>query len=268
MSEARKYRFPGMDPWLEHPAIWPDVHHALITYLRDELLQQISPRYSARHGERIVIEPTGRQVAPDVAVTRRPREQMGSVAVAEATAPVLVHLPPMYVRQPFLEIRDRRTGNRVVTVIEVLSPTNKRTGTDGRRKYLEKQAELLASDVSLMAIDLLRGGEHTVSLPIEHCEDLRPHDYLVVTRRAGRSEEAEAYPIALADRLPVLRIPLVAPDPDAKADLQPLIERVYAAGGYAEDLDYARPPVPPLARAASSWARRLSHPPHRRRRGT
>lgn len=266
MVDERKYRFPGMDPWLEHPAIWPDVHHRLITYIADDLAGQLSPRYSARHGERIVIEPAGRLVAPDVVLTRRPQGDMSSVAVAEATAPIVVHLPPMYVRQPFLEIRDRRTGNRVVTVIEVLSPTNKRSGTDGRAKYLEKQAEVLASDASLVEIDLLRGGEHTVALPVETCEDLRPHDYLVVTRRAGRSEEAEAYPIALADRLPVLRIPLVAPDPDAKADLQPLIERAYAAGGYAQDLDYARPPLPPLARAASSWARRISRPTGRRRR--
>ncbi|MCK4452049.1 MAG: DUF4058 family protein [Anaerolineae bacterium] len=26
--------FPGMDPYLEYPVRWPDVHHSLITYIR------------------------------------------------------------------------------------------------------------------------------------------------------------------------------------------------------------------------------------------
>ncbi|MGO9470788.1 MAG: DUF4058 family protein [Isosphaeraceae bacterium] len=35
--------FPGMDPWLEHPAIAPDVHNSLVTAVRDELVPRIAP---------------------------------------------------------------------------------------------------------------------------------------------------------------------------------------------------------------------------------
>ncbi len=34
--------FPGMDPWLEHPAIWPDAQNSLITAIRDELAPRIA----------------------------------------------------------------------------------------------------------------------------------------------------------------------------------------------------------------------------------
>ncbi len=168
MSVTLAYRFPGMDPWLEHPAIWPDVHHRLITYLSDDLAGQISPHYTARHGERLVIESSRREIMPDVVVAvRRPGLTSPGAASATLDAPVVVRLPASPYRQPFIEIRDRRTGNIVVTVIEILSPTNKRPGTDAPKKYLEKQAEVLQSNASLVEIDLLRGGEHAVA---------RPHD--------------------------------------------------------------------------------------------
>lgn len=257
MNVRKVYRFPGMDPWLEHPAIWPDVHHRVITYLADALAAQIAPRYTARHGERVVIEPTGRQIAPDVVVKARPLAGGASTAVADAPMPRVVLLPELYVRQPYLEIRDRHSGNRVVTVMEVLSPSNKRAGSDARRKYIEKQEEVLRSDVNLVEIDLLRGGEPTVAFPEEYKGDLGPFHYLMVTRRAGRRTEAEVYAIPLAKPLPSIRVPLTPPDGDAVADLQTLIERAYEAGGYDRDLDYARSPEPPLGEADWIWTRQV-----------
>lgn len=256
MSTTARYRFPGMDPWLEHPAVWPDVHHRLITYLCDELAGRIAPNYYARHGERLVIETSGREIAPDVVVSRR---RPGAPAAAGTTAvvdePVVVLLPEAFYTEPFIEIRDRRKGNRVVTVIEVLSPSNKRAGTEARKKYLEKQAELRQSDVSLMEIDLLRGGEHTVAVPEDVMLGFGPIHYRIVCRRASRREAAEVYPLSLRQRLPRVRVPLLAPDPDAVVDLQPLVERAYAAGGYGADLDYARAPIPPLDEPDLAWAR-------------
>jgi hypothetical protein len=37
--------FPGMDPWLEHPAICLDVHNSLIPAIRDELVPRIAPKF-------------------------------------------------------------------------------------------------------------------------------------------------------------------------------------------------------------------------------
>lgn len=258
MAEVLGYRFPGMDPWIEHPATWPGVHSRLITYLSDELASRIAPHYSARPGERLIVEKPGRHVVPDVVVMEkpaRPEREATRSAAATLDAPVILKLPETWFREPFIEIRDRRSGNRVVTVIEVISPSNKRKGSEARRQYLQEQEELLASDVSLLEIDLLRGGEHTVAVPEEYLQDLgRPH-YRIVTRRAGRPHEAEVWPIPLARRLPRLGVPLVAPDPDAIIDLQPLIERTYHAGGYAGDIDYAVDPDPPLAVEDLAWAR-------------
>jgi len=47
--------FPGMYPYLEEPARWPDVHQSLITYIRDALQPQVRPHYHARMGERVYI---------------------------------------------------------------------------------------------------------------------------------------------------------------------------------------------------------------------
>ncbi len=40
--------FPGMDPYLETPDLWPDVHHELISQIRQVLNPALRPRYVAR----------------------------------------------------------------------------------------------------------------------------------------------------------------------------------------------------------------------------
>ena len=205
------------------------------------------------------MEDLDRHVVPDVVVTERPspRASQGSTAVADVESPTIVHLPTLEYNQPFLEIRDHESGGRVVTVVEVLSPSNKRPGTDARAKYLEKQAEVLRSGTSLVELDLLRGGEHTVAIPLALLGPFRPYHYLAVTRRADRREEAEVFAIPISHRLPKLRIPLVAPDPDARFDLQSGLERAYQLGAYDQTIDYAAPPEPALGDEDAAWARRL-----------
>jgi len=258
MTDASRYRFPGMDPWLEHPAIWPDVHHRLITYLTDDLAERIAPGYTARHGERLIIECSRREVTPDVVVSiRRPRAP-GPTSAPGATAleePLVVVLPAAHYREPFIEIRDRRTGNRVVTVVEILSPSNKRKGTVSRRKYLEKQEELLASNVNLVEIDLLRGGEPTVAIPYELLPDFESYPYRFVVRRADQPDRCDVYRVVLRKRLLRLHVPLSPPDPDVVVDLQPLVERAYRAGGYGLDLDYEKAPQPQLDAPDLEWVR-------------
>ncbi|MBI5367234.1 MAG: DUF4058 family protein [Planctomycetes bacterium] len=184
---------------------------------------------------------------PDVVTSlRRPGAPADGGATAVLDEPVVVLLPEANYAQPFIEIRDRRTGNRVVTVIEVLSPSNKCAGTDAAAKYDSMQARAVQSQVNLLEIDLLRGGEHTVAVPQEVLDGFGPIHYRIVCRRAAPAKSADVYPLFLAQRLPRLRVPLSHPDPDAIVDLQPLIERAYLAGGYGEDLDYAKDPIPPL----------------------
>lgn len=51
--------FPGPDPYLEQPALWPAVHQRLITYLADELNGLLPPRYVANIGERVCVGEAG-----------------------------------------------------------------------------------------------------------------------------------------------------------------------------------------------------------------
>ncbi len=254
--------FPGMDPYLEDPVRWPDVHQSLITYIRDELQPDLRPRYYARIGERVYILQPPHALYPDVMITRQPRAVREPVpaygaAVAEvetevmADAPVLVTLPPVEHREPYVEIV-HAAGGEVVTVIEVLSPANKAPG-EGHRLYRRKQQELLDTPIHLVEIDLLSTGLHTVVLAEESRADLPPHRYLICVRRGPERHHFEAYPIPLSKRLPRMRIPLKEPDPDVVLDVQAVLDRCYDNGGYADLIDYHRPPSAPLSPEEAAW---------------
>src|SRR3954451_58949 len=163
--------FPGMDPYLEQ--FWGDVHHTLITYSRSAIQKQLPGDLVARVDERVFVEPAegqARNIIPDVRVVERGRPQGGTletgngIAVAE---PLVVHLEQDEpVRQGFIEIIDIKSGRRVVTVIEILSPSNKFPGP-GRELYLKKQDELRAGCVSLVEIDLIRTGTRVLACPFD-----------------------------------------------------------------------------------------------------
>src|SRR3954447_6012276 len=126
--------FPGMDPFLEDPAIFPDLHDSLITYLRESLNAQLPAPYYAGIASRVWVEASERRIEPDVNVVRPERAVLGGgadvgggVAVAEAvqTEPVVVHVPREEIHETFLEIYAQPGGERLVTTIEVLSLANK-----------------------------------------------------------------------------------------------------------------------------------------------
>jgi hypothetical protein len=72
--------------------------------------------------------------------------------------PVPVTLPmPIEIRESYLAIREV-ASQAVITAVELLSPSNKRT-RQGREIYEEKRFKVLASRTHLVEIDLLRGGE-------------------------------------------------------------------------------------------------------------
>src|SRR5262249_38575067 len=142
-----------------------------------------------------------------------------------------------------------RNSRELITVLELLSPSNKKSGPD-REQYLAKRRQLISSPVHLVEIDLLRGGPR---LPVE---DLPDCDYYALVSRVEERPRVGIWPVRLRDRLPVIPIPLRSPDPDARIDLQEVLHHLYDAAGY-EDYIYTGAPQPPLHPQDAAWAREL-----------
>ena len=147
---------------------------------------------------------------------------------------------------------------RLVTVIEILSRSNKRPGDNGRAAYLEKQKECKEKGVHLVEIDLLRSGPHTTAVSLAKLRaKAGAFDYHVSITTCDRPIRYYAVPIRLQDRLPMIPIPL---DPDVepvRIELQPLFERTYDTGKYGEFMDFAKPCDPPLNPEQQSWAEEI-----------
>lgn len=251
--------FPGMDPYLEQH--WRDVHHALVTYARDSLQSRLPDRLRARMEERVFVESENspwRVVYPDVRIIERPGpewktgEGAGGIAVAE---PVIVDLEVEPMAEGYIEIIDAGSGNRVVTVIEFLSPSNKIPG-QGQDLYLQKQGEVLAAKANLVEIDLTRAGRRITAVPPERIPPAHRTTYQICVWRGWRPSKAEVYAAPLQHRLPSIRIPLRETDEDVPLDLQDLIEQAYRNGRY-DDLDYKMEPSPPLDVTDAAWADEL-----------
>jgi hypothetical protein len=255
--------FPGMDPYLEDPQLWPGVHHALITYTRDYLRPLLRPRYIAAIEDRVYLERPDREISPDVWVRRgfgestaRPaRGAQSAVAVIEEETPLRVKVPGLDVHEPYITILDRASGQKVVTVIEVVSPANKYAGP-GRELYKAKQKEVLASEAHLVEIDLLRAGPHVLAIPEASARRRAvDYDYLSCVNRAeGPREDFELYPARLRKKLPRILIPLADGDPDVKLEIQAVLAQTYEAGSYRDRIDYSKPCAPRLRPEDQDWA--------------
>lgn len=256
--------FPGMDPYLEHPARWPGVHAGLIPAMQAALNASLPPAYVADLGERLYVVAPERSIYPDLAVVERlPPERTlqtrgGGTAVLEASDPVWVFSAlPEERREPYIQIVMTGNEEQIVTVIELLSPSNKAAGSPGRPLYLTKQEEILRSPIHLLEIDLLRQGEHTVAPPRESLLQRGDWTYLVSLRRASPKPQFEVWPIQLRQRLPRVRVPLSGEDPDVVLDLQACFNRRYDEAASARRLNYQGDPVPPLEPDDAEWADRL-----------
>jgi hypothetical protein len=257
--------FPGMDPYLENPEIFPDFHDSIITYFREALQARLPEPYFAVLGRRVWIEVSHRSIGRDVEVRRtsgrspRRAEPAGGLAVANAPVvrPVVVKVAHDEIREPFIEIYARHEeGKRLVTSIEVLSLANKTPGEHGRELYRRKQKEILASRVHLVEIDFLRGGEHATAVPLDRArEECGPFDYHVSIHGFDDLETFYVYPIRLEDRLPPVAVPLLPGDPAVEVDLQAIFDRCYDAGPYAREIRYGVDAVIPALRPEqAAWA--------------
>lgn len=244
--------FPGMDPYIES-WIWGSFHSNLITAIYDRLNPNLPKRFIAStelfvwrvdNSERLLIG------GPDVFVSdREPTPASGGVATLNA--PINTVLPGVVRKQRYVKIIDSEE-RRVVSVIEILSPSNKTGGEDGQM-YRLKREEYISSGISLIEIDLLRAGQRP---PLG---DPAPpiSDYYVLVHRGWERSRFGIWPVSVREELPPVPIPL---DPDVAEpllDLRSCIDHVYDFGRYAEQLDYSKPPKPPLREPDATWAREL-----------
>ena len=247
--------FPGMNPYLEHEDAWHNFHEQFPGTLLDLLEPQVGERYFLKVDEHVYIHEhpaNGRHLwgKPDAFVGRsstapEPVKSQGGTL----TAPRQVVLPmPERVTESYVEIRDRRS-RRLVTIIELLSPSKKRPGED-RVQYLNKRSEILTSQAHFIEIDLLRGWGRMPMAEAVMC------DYCVLVSRYPTRPLADLWPINLRDFLPSIPIPLLDGDPEPQLDLQALLHRLNDAKGYAKFM-YETEPDPPLSPDDAAWARAL-----------
>jgi len=254
-----KSPFPGMDPYLEDQGRWPDFHNRVITYGCDVVSQALPYDYVAQMGEEVRVvtwrEGQDRPMRPAVAIVR----QLGSGGSEPAGEAMVATLEPIAipfaaavdeVRDTWIEIR-RLPDERLVTAIEVLSPTNK--GSSGLTDYLDKRHRLRTQRVNLVEIDLLIAGRRLpMAIP------LPPGDFFTIISRASKSAVGEVYAWPIQRPLPKIPIPLEDPDPDVFLDLAEIFALAYQRGRYARLIKYDRPLDLPLHPWDKEWAEKVA----------
>ena len=265
--------FPGMDPYIEASGLWEDFHDSLIAEIKNALADCLPDRYIVRSGERsyVVLDATNGadqielQTKADVAVTQSSRwdssaQERPSTAIldtpAESSTPLMMRaMVEKEFRESFVEIRELDPDRRLVTTIEILSPSNKRLGTTGWTRYQRKRQAHLEGFANLVEIDLLRGGHR---MPMEDDWPESPY-YLLVSRRQ-EAPCCNVWPANFTVPLPAISVPLAPPDADVGLDLQPMIHTIYGRSRYERDIDYRRPCRPPLNSTETEWlCQRLDH---------
>jgi hypothetical protein len=247
--------FPGMNPYLEDPDIWPDFHGSFLMELRTKLNQSLPKGYVARWDRYVWVDEDGDERLlgkPDVFVSETGSQPAASTGTALLSVPATVTLPTFEAKgKPFIRIVEAR-GKRVVTVIEMLSPANKSRGVD-HEAYLVKRQEYLQSGTNLVEIDLLRGGQRA---PVEGSH--APCDYCILVSRAVEFPSASIWRLTIRDPLPRIPIPLDPGVEDVWIALQECFEPVCERGRYEEDIDYGEPPPSPvMSEEDVAWVREL-----------
>lgn len=245
--------FPGVDPYLENPELWPEVHHRLITAIADVIGPSIRPKYRVAIEKRIYlsdVKDSDLVGIPDVTVYSQPKAATttpSKVTITSPYEPITVTVPiPEETREGYLEIREVGTG-KVITVIEIISPKNKRAGV-GRETYESKRSQVLASTTHLVEIDLLRGGKQ---MPIQGKIEA---DYRILVSRGDRRPVANLYAFKIREEIPPFPLPLQSRDVEVQVDLQDLLDGVYDRAGFDLAVDYTQPAVPGLKGEDAVWA--------------
>jgi hypothetical protein len=253
-----------MDPYIEASGLWGDFHSHLIEKIGEKLADVAPEHYLVRTGERsyvVLVESEGQKThafLPDVSISaprgRGRRANKGGTVLAEPggeTEPVTMRaFIQEEHREAFVEIYEVTDDQRLVTSIEVLSPSNKRHGTEGWDLYQRKRQSLLLGNVSLVEIDLLRGGKRMPML-----DPWPDSPYTILVARA-KSQVCRVWRATFRRSLPAIPVPLSQPDSDISIELQPMIEDIYQRFRYARSIDYGKPLTPPFNDADTRWLKR------------
>lgn len=243
--------FPGMNPYLEHPSLWHQVHNRLIVAMADAITPQVAPKYRVSIEERVYTSvEDGLMVGiADVAVASS-QTSGSAVTTATATKPIPVQVPmPEEVTERFLEVRLTQSGD-IVCVIEVLSPKNKRSRV-GRETYQTKRQKILQSQTNLIEIDLLRGGKPMPLLATIEAP------YRILVSRGYSRPAAELYAFGLTESLPTIPIPLLKDDVEPVVDLQAILNDIYTRARFDLSIDYEQPLKPALSEADAAWVKNV-----------
>ncbi|MBW4476655.1 MAG: DUF4058 family protein [Tolypothrix brevis GSE-NOS-MK-07-07A] len=250
--------FPGMNPYLENTLFWSEVHNLLIAAIFRKLNPQLRPKYRVAIEKRVyqtIDEDSLLVGVADVAVQsieKMPLPEPASVAVASPVVEaVTVDVTmPETVKETYLEVRDVAT-QEVVTVIEILSPKNKRSG-EGRNAYVKKRLQVLGSYTNLVEVDLLRDGK-----PIQQLQNNIQTDYRILVSRASKRPKADLYAFNLQNSIPSFPLPLREGDTEPLLEIQTLISELYSEGNYDLVIDYAQEPVPAMSVNNVAWVDEL-----------
>lgn len=245
--------FPGMNPYLEQPELWHQVHNRLIVAIADEITPQVVPKYHVAIEERVYSSVSDNLLVgiADVAVSQRNDSSQGvAVMTQELVKPKKVSVPvPEETIERFLEVRSTQSGE-VVSVIEILSPKNKRS-KQGREAYENKRNEILGSKTSFIEIDLLRAGEPMLILGASIT------DYYILVSRGYHRPEADLYGFNLKEPIPVFPIPLKQGEQEPLVDLQKLLNEIYQKARFDLVIDYSQSVKPSLSAEEKSWVEEI-----------
>ncbi len=251
-----RYPFPGMDPWLEDVRIWRGIHSRLINGLGDELANRLAPRYFVDVDTHTYISrfPEAPILSryPDISITET-RGGLRTQAVAVPAIPGYMELDlPLRetLEEAYIEIR-LVPGGEVVTVIELLSHTNKQAGSD-RESYLEKRNAYLEADLNFIEIDLLRS-----YIPMIEVEPVIQKGYRIFVRRKARLFKGYLSQFGVRQAIPLIPIPLQPGEEEPLIDLGAILRTLYERVHYDLVIDYSKPPVPALDKVDASWVQEL-----------
>ncbi|MGB7087543.1 MAG: DUF4058 family protein [Phormidesmis sp.] len=258
--------FPGMDPYLEQPAFWSSFHTRLMVAIADALAADLRPKYYIEVETRSYMDtPEGELLIgiPDAVVLKdsqlddsirtEPAQPTSSVALERSPVPVTLPVP-VEVKERFLEIR-KVSDDTVITVIELLSPANKRPGK-GRDTYEAKRLSVLGSQSHLVEIDLLRANP---PMSIKSANGLS--DYYILVSIARQRPQAQLYPFTLKETLPKFLMPLQGMEETITVDMQTIFAGVCERASYPSRISYGQPiPAPALSSENPVWAEALLKP--------
>lgn len=273
MTLQTKSPFPGCDPYLQKR--WESCHGDMIIAIRDLMRGRLPSGLRPRIESRVFLEETDADgkvqrsnVKPDAFVieypTSYPKPSVGSVSTWKDSAmdddgSTLVAEPfeftsiPTEIKERYIDIVDVNDGERIITSIELLSPANKQPGQSFER-FREKQDMMRAGGVSLVEIDLIRGGNRAISAPTTF-KDAGPEIlYRIAILRGWERTHGTLYALTLRHQLPTIDLPLRRTDPPLTLNLQAMHDIAYDRGEFAIDLNYQKEAEPPLPAPDAAWS--------------